>query len=182
MKKSQGGIRHNLWAGWLGIPGLAMGPWGFLYCIAMYAVSVSGQVAKPSCQARLKCLQCIAMYAPGQIAKPALMCCCGNKGCDWHAGVRKLNSRQLLKGLLDLGRLTSLNMHNHPPDIADEFLRAVSVLDRYQTSICLLCPCLLLVQPAVGIFPASSRQACLCIAVASWSQSLLLLQAEVGCH
>ena len=41
------------------------------------------------------------------------------------AGVKKLNNRALLKGLLDLGELISLNMQNQP-DLTDDTLRVVS--------------------------------------------------------
>ena len=53
--------------------------------------------------------------------------------CLHAAGVRKLNSRQLVKGLLDLGELTSLNMQSQP-DLTDETLRVVSSLAGRQAS------------------------------------------------
>ena len=58
-----------------------------------------------------------------------------------HAGVRKLNSRQLLKGLLDLGELTSLNMQNQP-DLTDETLRVVSTCAGHLPDfVLILCCC-----------------------------------------
>ena len=53
--------------------------------------------------------------------------------CLHAAGVRKLNSRQLVKGLLDLGELTSLIMQSQP-DLTDETLRVVSSLAGRQAS------------------------------------------------
>lgn len=118
----------------------------------------------------LCCTAIYAMGAPDQVAKPALMCCCFTKGWCWHAGVRKLNSRQLLTGLLNLGKLTSLNMQNNPPDITDEFLRAVRFLELHHLpATASMCPYLLLLQPIVANFlRCQDKPAC-----------VLLLQAGV---
>ena len=64
--------------------------------------------------------------------------------CLLYAGMGQLNSRQLLKTLLGLGELTSLNMQNQP-DLTDDTLRAVSTLAEgacvCQPPYCLLAIC-----------------------------------------
>lgn len=80
-----------------------------------------------------------------------------------HAGVRKLNSRQLMKGLLDLGELTSLNMQNQP-ELTDETLRVVSTLAGHVPYfVLILCCCSTYASCAVVAHPTALVLLSLCL-------------------